>query len=401
LKRPLRVLIIETQSQPGGMWHYASSLSRALGEQGLDVTLATIEPFEALGDHAGVRIRSLGVRAAGVGSGAAHWLRRGLGQIDRWKRLRAVIREVRPDLVHLHNLLGKSDFMGLRWLRALGIPLVLTAHDPVPDTGLTAFDWARYRGADAIIVHSLNGIEDLIRGGVQASRIRRVHHGSYLHLCPESSLSMSEARRLIGLRDDHRVILFFGTIARYKGLDVLIDAFAQISGDMPGARLVIAGEPLEPFAPYSAQIRDRGVADKVVLDLRYIPFEEFPKYFQAADVVAFPYRNIYQSGVLQLAYGYGRPVVATSVGGLGEIVADDQSGLIAPPENPPALATAIRCLFQDSDAAREMGRRGRRAAENKYSWHAVVRDVIDVYRSVCECRLRAGEEAPSSALHRS
>jgi glycosyltransferase involved in cell wall biosynthesis len=376
------------------MWHYASALARALGEAGLDVTLATIRPFEALEDHAGIRIRSLGERPARIPFRPLDWLKRGLGQAERWIRLRQIIAEVRPDLIHLHNCLGKLDFLGFRYLRALGIPVVLTAHDPKPDTGLSPFDWARYRAADVLIVHSLNGIKDLTDGGIDPARIRRVHHGNYIHLCPESDLSQVEARQRVGLRGNERVVLFFGTILPYKGLDVLIDAFARIASRERDARLIIAGEPLESFTPYRRRIEDGGIADRVVVDLRYIPFHELAKYFLAADVVAFPYRHIYQSGVLQLAYGYGRPVVVTAVGGIGEIVSQEHSGLVVPAEDVPALANAIQNLLQDSGSAQEMGRRGRLAAETTYSWPSVAQDIIEVYRRVCETRSGTTKRAP-------
>src|SRR5262249_17499427 len=152
-----------------------------------------------------------------------------------------------------------------------------------------------YRCADAIIVHSLNGFEDLVAGGIRAERITRVHHGNYIHLCRDPDLSSSEARRQIGLRATDRVILFFGTILPYKGLDILINAFAELAAREPNARLVIAGEPLEAFTPYHSQITRLGLADRVVCDLRYIPFDQLPNYFLASDVVAFPYRHVYQS----------------------------------------------------------------------------------------------------------
>lgn len=382
------------------MWHYASSLARALTDTGLDVTLATIRPFEALEDHAGIRIRSLGERPAPHPFRPLYWLKRALGQVERWIRMRQIIMEVRPEIIHLHNCLGKLDFLGFRFLRALGTPVVLTVHDPKPDTGLTPFDWARYRAADAIIVHSLNGIKDLTDGGIDAQRIRRVHHGNYIHLCPEPDLSPGEARKRVGLRDSDRVVLFFGTILPYKGLDILIDSFAQIASQERDARLVIAGEPLEVFTPYHQRIEEHGIADRVIFDLRYIPFHELPKYFLAADVVAFPYRHIYQSGVLQLAYGYGRPVVVTDVGGIGEIVAQEHSGLVVPPGDPTALAGAIRLLLLDDASAQEMGRRGRLAAESKYSWQSVAQDIIEVYRRACADRSGHPRRVPASAIRR-
>lgn len=370
-------------------------------DAGLDVTLATLHPFEPLNDHAGLRIRSLGERPVRASFRPLHWLRRGLGQIQRWIRLYQIMREVRPELVHLHNAVGVMDFLGLRFVRALGLPVVLTPHEPRSDTTTTPFDWARYRAADAVIVHSTNGINDLVQGGIKTAKIRRVHLGNFLSLCPASDLSPSQARQLVGLGDRDRVILFFGTVAPYKGLDTLIHAFAQIAADEPDVKMIIAGEPLEPFTSYQTEIERAGVADRVVLDLRYIPFVELPKYFLSADVVAFPYRRIYQSAALQFAYGYGRAVVVTDVGGLGEAVAQDQSGLVVPPGDSGALATAIRRLLRDSASQQEMGRRGRRAAETKYSWQAVARDIIEIYRGVLENSPANTRRIPASSARRS
>lgn len=401
MNSPARVLIVETQSEPGGYWHYAISLTRALMEGGLDATLATIFPYEVLDDQAGIRIRSLGTRPAWTPFRPLYWLRRSLGQVQRWSLLRQIIRETRPEIIHLHNCIGVLDFLGIRYLRTLGIPVILTAHEPDPDKSLTAVDWARYRAANVIIVHALNGIRDLVRGGIEVEKISRVHHGNYLHLCPRSDLSPKDARRRVGLRSNDRVMLFFGTVAPYKGLDILIEAFAQMASDEPNLRLVIAGEPLEDFAPYRKQIEDRGLADRVVLDLRYIPFAEIPAYFLSADLAVFPYRRIYQSGALQLAYGYGRPVVVTDVGGLGEIVQRDRSGLVVPPGDPKALAMGIQRLFQDGVAAEEMGRRGRLAAETSYSWQAVARDIIGIYRLACQSTSPTARGITASATRRS
>jgi glycosyltransferase involved in cell wall biosynthesis len=145
---------------------------------------------------------------------------------------------------------------------------------------------------------------------------------------------------------------------------------------------VIAGDPREDFSPYRTQIERLGITKNVILDLRHIPFSELSKYFAACDVVALPYRRIYQSGVLQLAYGFGRPVVVTDVGGLGDVVRSDRTGVIAPTPDAPGVASAIRQLLADPAGAAEMGTRARHHAETTYSWATIARSIGDVYRSV-------------------
>ena len=378
-KPGLRVLIVEPENG-GGMWHYALSLSRALVRGGFRVTLGTVFPFEELG-HDGVDIRAIGVLTGPTSSRPLSLLRRALAHLDRLNRLRRTVVELRPGVVHLHNPIGKLDFLYFRLLRFSSARVVYTAHDaqPLHREG-TWFDWARYRAADAILVHSSRDIPVLLSKGIDKSRIFVVPHGNYLHYCPPA-LPPARAKLLLGLPADARVVLFFGMISAYKGLDVLIDAFSHLSAAHSNTRLVIAGAAGEDLAPYLRRIHELHLDEQVVLDPRYIPFDEFPKFFSAADLVVFPYRRISQSGVLQLAYAYGRPVVVTNVGGLAEAVAEDRTGLIAATPDPQAFASAMLHLLTNESEAARMGERGRALARSKYSWDSIVEKIAVVYES--------------------
>lgn len=177
-------------------------------------------------------------------------------------------------------------------------------------------------------------------------------------------------------------ILFFGNIRPYKGLDTLLQAFAVVREKIPQARLRIAGQPLQPFEPYEEIIQLLRIHDRVELRLGYFPEEDIPELMNSAGVVAMPYRHIDQSGVLLLAMGCGRPVVATCVGGIPEVIRHEQTGLLVPPDDVESLSQAlIRCLKAPEWAA-ELGRSARLDVRGRFSWEAIARQTQAFYEDV-------------------
>lgn len=159
------------------------------------------------------------------------------------------------------------------------------------------------------------------------------------------------ARRILGFAPDDRIALFFGFVRPYKGLQDLIQAVA-LARRSAALRLVVAGEFWEPRARYDRMIGALGLDDAVTIVDRYIPDEEAVQYIAAADVVVLPYVRATQSAVIPLAFHVGRPVIATTVGGLPEAVEDRQTGLLVPPGDPVALAAALTACFTDGLAER-------------------------------------------------
>ncbi|MDX1531127.1 MAG: glycosyltransferase, partial [Rhodothermales bacterium] len=149
----------------------------------------------------------------------------------------------------------------------------------------------------------------------------------------------------LGLPAEAPVLLFFGFVRRYKGLDVLLEALPAVRERLPEARLVVAGEFYDDERPYRERVAHLGLGEAVRFDAHYVPSGEVPLYFSAADLVVQPYRSATQSGVAQVAFGFGRPVVTTNVGGLAEAVPDGEAGLVVPPEEPAALARAVVRFF--------------------------------------------------------
>jgi glycosyltransferase involved in cell wall biosynthesis len=154
-----------------------------------------------------------------------------------------------------------------------------------------------------------------------------------------------EARARLGLGQDEPVLLFFGFVRRYKGLRNLIRALAAVREQLP-ARLLVVGEFWEDERPYRDLVRQLDLEGAVEFHNTYVPNEEMAVYFSAADAVVLPYLEATQSGVAQIALGFEKPVIATSVGGMAETIADGQTGLIVPPGDNAALSAAIVRYFQ-------------------------------------------------------
>jgi len=167
---------------------------------------------------------------------------------------------------------------------------------------------------------------------------------------PDTQLTPDEAKAQLGIRDGERTILFFGAIAPYKGLDFLVTAFQRIIARDAKHRLIIAGRPkggcekhLEEVQETLSRTIDR---TQVIQDINYIPDQKIELYFKAADVLVLPYREIFQSGILFLAYSFGLPVVAADVGSLRETIIEGRTGFLCRPHDPGDLAKTIERYFE-------------------------------------------------------
>jgi D-inositol-3-phosphate glycosyltransferase len=182
-------------------------------------------------------------------------------------------------------------------------------------------------------------------------------------------LHKDEARARLGL-DDAKILLFFGFIRHYKGLDRLLDAMPEIARRLPQAHLHVVGEFLEPRASYMKLIRDSGVQSHITVHDRYVPNEDVRLWFSAADMVVLPYRSATNSGIAQVAYNFGTPVIVTAVGSLGEIVIDGKTGFTLADASPNSIAGAVEKMYQGNTLERfSQAIHGER---HKYRWEAFV-----------------------------
>ncbi len=191
-------------------------------------------------------------------------------------------------------------------------------------------------------------------------------------------LSKTEARIHLGLPADEKIILFFGFIRKYKGLDLLFDAMSLPAIKNTGIRLLVAGEFYEEEKGYQAQIDQLGIREQLYLRTDFIPDSEVKYYLCAADAVIQPYRNATQSGVTPLAYHFEKPMLVTNVGGLPALVPDKKVGLVTEPD-PAAIANGILQFYQLGE---DYFIPHLREEKKKYSWGRMVSSITQLANDI-------------------
>ena len=192
------------------------------------------------------------------------------------------------------------------------------------------------------------------------------------------AISQAEAKKKLGLDPDYRYVLFFGFIRDYKGLDWLLQAFADPAFEAQKVRLLIAGEFYNNGAQYSALIDELGLADRIVAHHEFIANEEVATYFCAADAVAQPYKNATQSGVTQIAYHFEKPMLVTDVGGLAELVPNGTAGIVAQP-NVDSIREGLHRLMGDDVHRFDAGIL---EEKKKLGWDRMVDSIETIYHKI-------------------
>jgi D-inositol-3-phosphate glycosyltransferase len=244
----------------------------------------------------------------------------------------------------------------------------------------------QYQLCDHIFVHTQKMRDELCQDfGVAEKAVTVIRH-PVNDAFPDTELTPTDAKRRLGLRGDEKAILFFGRIRPYKGIEYLLDAFRILSADdQANYRLIVAGEPKKGSEEYLDEIQQSVKRDfkqgQVILRIQFIPDEEMELYLKGADVLVLPYKEIFQSGVLFLAYSFGLPVVATDVGSFREEIVEGNTGFLCKPGDPVELAKAIETFFS-SDLFKNLTvsrQELKDYANANHSWHAVAELTCNPY----------------------
>ena len=353
---------------------YDHALSAALARAGAEVELVTSR--FAYGDVPapdGYAVRELFYRRS-VGAPGS-----------RLRRIGKLATHV-PDMLRLRRLAAGADVVHLQWLTAPVLdvhllpdrPLVLTAHDLLPReprAGQVRAQRQLFERVSAVIVHSEYGRRQLVdRLDLPEGKVHVVHHGAFAQIAASAGGTLPP--ELVGGTSGRGpVVLFFGLLRPYKGLETLLRAWRGIDA----AQLWIVGRPMMDLAPLRAL-----ATDNVRFVPRFVTDAEMPAVFRQADVIVLPYartERFDQSGVLATALAFGKPVVLTDVGGFPEVAAAGAARLV-PAQDPGALHEALTELIGDPAARDRLGASALAAGRGAYSWDAAALATLAVYKGV-------------------
>jgi glycosyltransferase involved in cell wall biosynthesis len=291
------------------------------------------------------------------------------------------------DMLRLRRL-PKTDVTHFQWLPIQAIdrhllpggPTVLTAHDVIPREprpGQLRPLSKTYNAVDAVVVHSRNG-RDTLTGAlsVDPAKVHVIPHGVFEHLT-----AIPGARPLPEqfAHVERPVVLQFGLMRPYKGIDLMLEGFAAAD---PDAELWIVGAARMDTEPMKALARDLGIQDRVRWLERFVGDDELGAFFERADVVALPYRQIDQSGVLFTALAFGKPLLLTRVGGFGEIADDHHAALAVAPDDLTAIARGLNELLGDASERERLAAAARALAGGELSWASIADRTLELYESL-------------------
>jgi len=352
---------------------YDHALCAALGAAGADVELVTSR--FAYGSVAPARDYR---RVESFYRVSGHV--RGGGAIAQRARRALKLAEHVPDMLRYRRAARAADVVHFQWLsvqqldgRLLprGRPLVLTAHDVLPREGSArrrAAQRALYQRFDAVVAHSEHGRARLIDElGVDAELVHVIPHGAFAHLAEQPETPPPFVT-------DKRVVLFFGLLRPYKGIDVLLDAWRGIDD----AELWIVGMPRMDISALRAS-----APPGVRFVPRFITDEQLPPYFRRADLVVLPYREIEQSGVLFTALAFGKPLLLSDVGGFSEVAALGGAHSVAPGDAR-ALRAGLTELLADPAKLDALTTRARELASGEYGWDGIARRTLALYEQLLD-----------------
>jgi glycosyltransferase involved in cell wall biosynthesis len=385
---PQRRLLMIEQGGRGGVADYTAELVAELAAHGWRVELATAE------DHrftpvSGVRVHRVFHYVRGrsrLGRAARRcrlgWIVNGVRFLAAMPRLMYLARGV--DLVHTQGWeTPEIGFLAIICLRLAGATIVQTEHNTFQrGASLVRTRQALWRATarltDRTIVHTQADLVSLPAG--KEGRVVVIPHGEYGRLAASGgSVDRDRARSALGIAPNAPVTLMFGQLRTDKGLDDLLMALRRVSS----LQLVIGGQDLGGLASARSLLDSPELAGRVIVREGFLDMREAAQLFAAADTVSLPYQVASQSGVLLLAYGFGRPVIVYPAGGLVEAVVDGETGWICSRADPDALADALAASVAAGwPECRRRGAAGARLAEERFAWSVIARRTGEVYGEV-------------------
>jgi len=390
--------------------HYACAIAKALASSGIALDVVGNTEMDSCGMRSPGNVRLLALYA--MPRPGQNLFLKLLSFVAVYFQLIRYAATSSPRIFHIlwHYKFPYFDrTLLLLYFKFLGKKLVFTAHNVNAaerdgiDSLLNRLSLRiQYHLVDHIFVHTEGMRKQLVSSFcVRQEKVTVIPFGVG-DMVPQTRLTPAEAKQRLGLHDSHRVILFFGRIVGYKGLDLLVDAFGRIAPHDRNYRLIIAGELRKESAQHWQDIRraieSSPMREQVVQEIRYIADDEMEIYLKAADVLVLPYKQIFQSGVLFMSHNFGLPVIATDVGTFRDDIMEGTNGYLCRPNDPEDLAKKIEEFFS-SNLYRNLDE-SRATIQNSvrtgHSWSVVARITSDIYARIAQ-RLPLEQDAARAA----
>ena len=291
-----------------------------------------------------------------------------------WLKVGKQLADEKPDVIIFHHWMpffGPAFGTVAKRVKKAGAKVVFICHNIIPHEkqplGTFLTKWV-LRKSDSYIVLSEKEKRDL-KTIVINPDVKVVFHPVYEIF--NTDISDEQSRKELEL-ENQNVVLFFGHIRKYKGLEVLLQA-VKIAKEKVNFKLIVAGEFYDGEEKYRTLINELGISENVLLFDEFIPTEKVGMYFKASDVVILPYLSATQSGVIQICYNFDRPVIATRVGGLPEFIDENKTGMLVPPNDPQAIADAI-VKFYDKNLKVEYSE-NIKLFKQQFSWENMAKEI--------------------------
>jgi D-inositol-3-phosphate glycosyltransferase len=392
----MKIMMIETLGD-GGIAHYTYNLLKALASKSANVCLFTTKKYEFDNKCLEFKVYKRMFRVAS-------YIIRKIPALNEETKLPSIIRRtikvieypintIEAILLTLFKKITIVHFQSVNLIELLMIvafklfnrKVIYTIHNVMPRHGqLKNYHVLIYRLmyllCDQVIIHSEKGKEEIIElFKVNKNKIHVIQHGDYKFFVPEKGLSKKQAKNRLGISSGTKTILFFGAIRENKGLRNILVALPEIKKRIDNVKLLIVGEPWEDYSKYKEIIFEEQIKKDVFEKLDYVPNEDVPLYFFATDLVVLPYNEITQSGILQIAYAFGKPVVAADLGGFREAVEDGKNGYLVPLADTEKLSEKCIDILSDVKKIETMGTYSRYLSDTKYSWDSIATKTKHVY----------------------
>jgi len=295
-------------------------------------------------------------------------------------RIIKYIYEVKPDIIHIQEFGNVVTWLALPFISKC--PVVATIHEPEPPLHQIALSRIRRDMRVALSKIFIKYYDKLIVHGEYLKRLAMSNFKRKredVHVIPHGELSIFQKFDSKYAEQQSNSILFFGRLTSRKGFEYLIEAQPLIRQAIPDARIIVAGQI--NLTEYRKLIVNE---DSFEMHSRFIPYDEVGEFFQRCALVVLPYTDASQSGVIPVAYAYGKPVIATNVGSIPDVVENGVTGFLIPPRNARALAEAIIKLLKNNELRVEMGRNAYKKAKEDLSWERIAIKTIAVYQEAIE-----------------